>query len=320
MRLARHNSVFLPVFVLVLGSALALAPALHAAIESAPVSPHNPYDIQLAGLVAALQNAPAPQAAVLLKRIYELRDFLDNPDAVVLPLSEVALDGKRHPLVRDEALHWLALLDVHENRLDAARAAFVQLGFVRQWAIVGPFTARPGLDGELGPEQGFRAGREYADGAALRRWRVVPDFGPHGAVDLSDFYPQAAPAVVYASTSIFTEAPRILALRIGADSALAVFVNGKQVLRDDAENPRGFDQHPVGVELHKGWNAVVLKLYRRDQGPWSFALRLTGLNGGGLQLNTSATEPLEPAVEVTWPVAIPVDLVAVAQQIAQSTP
>ena len=86
MRLARHKSVFLPVFVLVLGSALALAPALHAVTESAAVAPHNPYYIQLAGLVAALQNASAPQAAVLLKRIYELVRSGDMPPWYYKPL------------------------------------------------------------------------------------------------------------------------------------------------------------------------------------------------------------------------------------------
>ncbi len=317
MRLARQNSVLaLPVFVL--GAALALTPAPWAASPPAAI-PRNPYELQLAGLVTELPNASAARTAVMLRRIYELRDFVDDTAEVAAALGGVAADSKRPALVRDEAQHWLALIDLHENRLDAARAKLAQLGFVRQWAIVGPFSGAEGLDAEFGPEQGF-SDRDYPEGTDRRRWRLVPDFGPNSGVELDDFFPQISPAVVYAATSLFTDSPRTLALRISADSALAVFVNGREVLRDDAENVMGFDQHAVGVELHKGWNAVVLKLYRRELGAWGFAMRVTGLSGGGLRLNASANRPLEPAVAVTWPVQRAEDLLAMAQSEADITP
>jgi transglutaminase-like putative cysteine protease/Tfp pilus assembly protein PilF len=330
MYAARHNCGR-SLLALVLGAALALAcraqsPTLAksgqtwgTATGPAAPSPQNPYNLQLAGLVGGLQRAPSPEAAVLLHRIYELRDYVDEPAEVERTLAGVASDGARHALVRDEALRLLALIDVHEHRLAAARMKLAQLGFVRQWAVVGPFATSQGLDARLGPEAGFSATAEYPDSSRRRRWRAVPDFGPHAWINLSDFYPQAGPAVAFAATSLFAEAPRTVALRFGASSAVALFVNGRQVFRGDSDTGIGFDQYAVAVPLRAGWNSVLMKFYRAEQGAWEFGLRVSELSGGGRQLRAAAT----PAPSSPAPSAVPhppEDLVQMAERAAATEP
>src|SRR5512146_990778 len=136
---------------LLLGSILALVSQANA---QALAPSRNPYDAQAAGLIAELRGASPPQAAVLLRRIYELREYVDDPAQVAQAIAAVAADCRRHALVRDEAQHLLALIDVHENRLPAARARLERLGFIRDWAIVGPFPNSQGLDATFRPDQG----------------------------------------------------------------------------------------------------------------------------------------------------------------------
>ena len=313
MRATKHSRRWsLP--ALLLGAVLALACALAA---QTPPPVRNPYDSQLAALVSALPKASAPEAAVLLRRIYDLRDYVDQPADATRAITRVAQDENRHPLVRDEALRLLASIDIHENQLDQAREKLRQLGFVREWAIAGPFTTSPGLDTQFGPEQGF-SDREFADGGRQRRWRPVPDLGSLPWVELSDFYPQAVPAVAFAATSLFSDSQRTVALRFGADSEVALFVDGHQVLRDDGESGMAFDQYAVAVELHPGWNSILLKLYRTSQGPWRFALRVSRIGGSGLQMTASSAEASQPSVGSTNVLLQPEDLVVMAQQTADA--
>src|SRR5512142_1925873 len=122
----------------------ALSPSLNAA--------SNPYDAELADLARQLSRpATPPETAVLLARMYRLRDFVDDRAAVTRCLDRVASDSRQHPLVRDEALRYLALIDIHNNQLDAARHKITALGFVSEWSIAGPFASR-GIDAIIGPE------------------------------------------------------------------------------------------------------------------------------------------------------------------------
>ena len=149
--------------VLSLAGTLALC-ALLALGQPAPATPNqpgaalgdkDPYDRELAGIELQLMSAgpkgpevplparlDAPHAAVLLTRAYRLRDYLNERDGLTTLLAAVSSDPAQHPLVRDEALHYLALCDVHERRLSEAQQALSRLGLIRDWSVVGPFVGR----------------------------------------------------------------------------------------------------------------------------------------------------------------------------------
>jgi tetratricopeptide (TPR) repeat protein/transglutaminase-like putative cysteine protease len=271
-----------------------------AADKPAPAGPvpgpaNSPYELRLANLQAQLENASAPQAVVLLGRIYGLREFVADPTRITRCIEKLAADPQQHPLVRDEALRYLAQIDVHENRLAAAQAKLQTLGFIRTWTVAGPFAALQGLDASYGPETNGDLGIIPAAVAKLDtsagrsdperdrdEWRAVPA-GPTEQIDLAALYPPAGPSVVLAAASVYSEAPRTVALRFSAESAVAVFVNGSRVFTDGAGNAGvGFDQHAVSINLQAGRNGLVLKLLRHNESPWRFAVRITELNGGGL--------------------------------------
>ncbi|MFB3915873.1 MAG: DUF3857 domain-containing protein [Terriglobales bacterium] len=280
----------------------------------------NPYDQRLAVFETQYAQASPAEAAVLLGRIYRLRDFVNDPSAIAAFMDRASSDRQQHPLVRDEALRYLALTDIHGNHLEAAEAKLKALGFVREWAIIGPFA------GDVsGPEQGFRTDASFTDSLGRRRgWRSAGPMGPQTWMNLADRLPQAAGAVAFAATSIYSEEPQDVALRVSAESPLWLFVNGQQVLADDQGQHTGigFDQHAVAVQLHAGWNSVVLKLGQPGTDSWRFGVRVSGLEGGGIPLRASWQQEAHPgaAAVPSSKLSKPADLVhmAKAQALAEN--
>jgi tetratricopeptide (TPR) repeat protein/transglutaminase-like putative cysteine protease len=343
----RHAQLVRPLLPLVLcalfPATLIASDATHAAVgtttevrQSSPalLPAGNPYNRQLAELQRRMRGATPPETAVLLAQAYRLRDSIDDPAVLTRLLEQAAGDFGQHPLVRDEALRYLARIDLHNGELQAASAKLDALGFVRTWALAGPFaqydasqSSAPGTipENQHGLEQGFRASQTFRDKrGALRQARIAPPAGPQMWYDLARLYPHAAPAIVFASSFLYSDQPRQVALRFSAESAVTLFINGRQVFANRKGQGVGFDQHAVAVGLRSGWNALVLRLARENENPWRFALRVTELQGGGIALRASAEAPAgddaSRADATPGTMAIAADLVAMAKEAVTRNP
>ncbi len=293
-------------------------------------SASNPYNDQLKKWQAAFNESAAaaradvraaPAAVVLLRRIYGLRELVDDPAELARWMQTVADAAGQQSLVRDEALYLLALEDAHSRRLASAETRLEELGFVRDWSLVGPFAAPDGLASQFGPESGFRPEAAYRDSSGrARRWISAPAAGPYAWVELADFFPRPGPAVAFACTSVFAESAQDVAIRLGADAAIALYVNGARVLADEAETGFAFDQRVIAAHLERGWNTLLVKLYRSTGGPWRLAARVTAPAGGGAALKV---DPLQAGGAFAGQAsssrpAPALDLLAVAQAAAQN--
>ena len=300
------------------------AQSFSSSLPQAIPATRNPYNARYAALSAELKGANAPETAVLLARIYALRELVDDPSQITQCLETVASAPQAHPLVRDEALRYLALIDLHTNHLAAAEEKLATLGEVREWSLAGPFSSLPEK------EAGLDASHDLSDaGEQPRKWHRLPSFGPQEWMDLSKLYPHSAPSTILAATSVYSAEARTVALRFAAESALTVFVNGVEIFEAKGEDGAlGFDQHAAGIRLQAGWNRVLLRLTHSAEGPWRFGLRITALEGGGLRLRASASPQAEAAM--CHPAAAecvgdrtsaaPQDLVELAAAIAESDP
>jgi tetratricopeptide (TPR) repeat protein len=292
----------------------------------------NPYQARLQALTSELKQAPAPLAAALLDRIYGLREFVDDPAPIGRQLEQVAADPGQHPLVRDEALHYLALLDVSHNQLSAAEARLSRLGFVREWLAAGPIAAPQGLNTSLLPPLARETLPDSPDPApaAALEWRRLPSFGPKEWIDLSRIYPASRANLLLLATSVYSAGEQAVALRLSTDCAFVVAVDGRTIFtHSDGGTGVGFDQHAVGAWLQPGWNRLLVKLAPGGNGPCRFALRITALPGGGLALPVSTEPPslgpngvMRDEVTLVTPKAppVPADLVDMAQTAASSAP
>ncbi len=279
----------------------------------------NPYQQQFSELAQQVLGAgiSAPEQAALLHRAYELRDYLDDRAALTKLVERVASSGV-HPLVRDEAQTLLAQIDRHRGRLEAAGQRYVALGYLRKWSIVGPFVAADGLDGTYGPESTVVA-RSYtgAHGEPIT-WRAALDPGSQPWIDLADYFSANAPAVAFATTFVHSDTMRPAALRVGADGAFRVWLNGAVVARETQAAVAAFDQHTYGIVLQPGWNTVLIES-QHQSGAWRFAARITAPQGGGLALRQEAA-PQQPFAAAATAAATPGDdLLAMARFQAEAS-
>jgi len=82
-----------------------------------------------------------------------------------------------------------------------------------------------------------------------------------------------------------------LVMKLGTDDQAKVYLNGKQIYRNDQPRPCPPDQDKVGgVELKAGMNALVFKVVNAG-GDWKGSMRLTdaaGRPGKGIRVNAGS--------------------------------
>jgi transglutaminase-like putative cysteine protease/tetratricopeptide (TPR) repeat protein len=83
-------------------------------------SPQNPYDARLSGLQVGWNARSSLERALTLRKIYGLREYVNLPQAIASWIASVAQDTSESPLVRDQALHYAALMNVHAGKLAAS--------------------------------------------------------------------------------------------------------------------------------------------------------------------------------------------------------
>ncbi len=262
----------------------------------------NPYDAELSQLRSQFASTNAPRQSVLLRQVFSLRDYVDDPQSVAAFLREVA-SGPYHPLVRDEAQWRLATVDIEAHHPQQAAEHLAQLGFLSRWLVLPPAASDSGLSAP-------------APRGKLE-WRALPQAGPYAWVDAGEFANSVSSAVAYVATAVHVATSTPAALRLGSGPAVAVFINGQQVFADASEGVAEFDQQSFGVLLQPGWSTITVKLARATEGSWRFALRLTAPDGSSLKFECSADKASTDLTDYL-PVARPQDAAVIADLLAMA--
>ena len=174
----------------------------------------------------------------------------------------------------------LAHLYVESGRLDKARQIADTTGFLKDWLIIGSFDNKEnmGFYEAYPPEKEIDLNKEY-DGIRWKiKWRKLKSVRFDNGVDMENALQPNDWSVGYALTYIYSPEERDAALRLGADDAVKAWFNDKLIIEDETAKRCMYDQHSVGVKLHKGWNKLLIKLCQ-NEGAWIFAARLTGAAG-----------------------------------------
>lgn len=260
-------------------------------VIAAPVvgmpQPDTPYSRQFIAIQLQLSHANAPEASVLLARADALRDKLSDPAVVDHFLASVTADPQQHPLVREDANFYLSRVALQRGQIQDAGATLKALGFVRQWAVAGPFgggDADSTLARSFGPEAGYRADAVYKDAGHEHQWAVLATPPATPWVDLSHVFPGAGSNAVFLTTSVYSESAQDVALRFSSELPHAIYVNGERLFLEANSSEIAFDQHTAVAQLRPGWNSVAVKLVHTSQKTWRFGLRVTGLRGEELNV------------------------------------
>lgn len=234
----------------------------------------------------AVLRAPGPEAVLgLLGALIELQGEIPGPELMAF------LDGaRRHrePLVASFAGYLQAQLLEASGDQAAASAAYGREGYLIDWQIVGPFdnTSRAGHRAVHAPEtlayepaQSF-AGKLPAEPLSWRRFLHAQ--APRGAyVNLADLLHPHEQATGYATVWVKVARPGPAALHLGTSGAYKVWLDGQLVGEGDTYRTPTPLQESHALELHPGWNRLLVKL-GTDEGMWGFYARLSAPDGAPL--------------------------------------
>jgi hypothetical protein len=182
-------------------------------------------------------------------------------------------------------------VDALVGKLDALgvkvdRAA--HLGLVQEWQIVAPFdnSREQGFDRAFPPEKGLAVGETCkGKGGANARWLRHSSRDPQGFVDLNQLLGQQHSVVAYAYAIIESPKERRIQVRAGAQNAIKVFLNGKEVLRrNEYHHGVEMDQDRGSATLRAGRNLLIVKVCQNEQSEawaqtWHFQVRLCNETG-----------------------------------------
>lgn len=263
---------------LLLHSALVCTFAVEAEAAPTPADARSAEE-ELLDAALTLDRARGLEAYVALREIWGQWEKAD-PKQVEALLRRAAQSPKYAEPVRIYAEILSAYARIRRGDLDSARRTFHQLGFVRDWLVLGPFDneGKAGLERqempELEPAAPIVPGRAYSGKERPIRFRPIPDVFPYAWVD--------AGALLRPSTHIcglFTtfleggERPRNITLWAGATGAHRIDFNGETVLEDAAYRRLDIARRSTTVRLLPGVNRLSVKVCGAELAP-VFSVRL----------------------------------------------
>ncbi|UJR86262.1 DUF3857 domain-containing protein [Sandaracinus amylolyticus] len=283
-----------------LGLALSLAASIHAphadaqrrATASATTTGSaRPYEARHRELVAEIGRAGRSSRAIL--PLIELwRMWNDVPPATtVASLERIVADRRLNGAVRQYAAQMLARARTRMGDPDASRRAFDELGYLRNWRVVGPFDneGKAGFARADAPETTPDAG-PFEGRVRSVDWRDFPDVSQYGYVSFDAVYRPDTNVCGYARTIVTSDRAQPLSLWLGGGGAVRAWWNGERVIEDAAYRQPDPDRAVAMVGAHQGENVLLVKACVTST-TWGFFARLGDATGAPARGVRSATMP-----------------------------
>jgi hypothetical protein len=191
-----------------------------------------------------------------------------------------ALDAARDVDQVEAIATWLT---EHGEPTDVAEV----LGFVRRWKVSGEYDNAGGV--------GFAQAYPPEEGGAVPAaadWKPVASSHKHGEIDLNAAVATKKGVLAYALAEVELPVAGQAEVRIGSPCAVAVWVNGRQVMAHEIYHAsEAIDQYVAAAEFRQGANTVLVKCCQNEQtepwaGEWKFQLRICDSLGRPLATQT----------------------------------
>lgn len=274
---------WLPPLALVAGLLIA-GGSLSNAVHAQRGRTANPYDQEQRRLVREATRLGRGATGVV--PLIELSSSSDRvaPGATRGLLTKLAGNRRLSAPRRVYAATLAALAQIEEASPDETVRALDELGYLRDWRVVGPFDneGKVGFAREYPPEAQrndvIPADAQYEGRERAVEWRAMPDITRYGYVDFDAVMRPYVNVCGYAETYVHSERARPMTLWAGAGGAIKVFFNGEEVVSDEVYRAADIERSVALVGARAGWNRVLVKVCVADRA-WGFYLRVGEADG-----------------------------------------
>jgi cellulose synthase operon protein C len=244
-------------------------------------------DLTIEGRIESLLEAvgktrPTFRRAIPLWELHKIEDLAGTRTRLRIREKVKKLVRNRStPMpLRRMATDMLARMLRSAGEAKMADDTFAELGFIRDWWIVGPFDNQTGrgYQFEFLPEKKIDLDRRLAGKGQQLLFRKAPRAPVDGVVKLHALMRPETRAVAYALSVIHTGRRRKVLIEAGCDDACKVWINGTLVIDDPGIHRQAADQNIVSLTLPAGDNRLLVKIVQ-NEGAWSFSLAASDLAG-----------------------------------------
>ncbi|MDZ7336773.1 MAG: tetratricopeptide repeat protein [candidate division KSB1 bacterium] len=151
----------------------------------------------------------------------------------------------------------------------------------RHWWVIGAFENNNGFLKKFPPEKKIDLNRTYKEKSTRLQWQPANDGTRDGYVNLAVLQPRSDMAVAYGLIYVKSPDQRAAQLRLGADEAVKVWLNDKEVWRMNRIRGAVIDDDVANVALQPGLNKILIKVINRWES-WGFYFRVTDEKGNGM--------------------------------------
>ncbi len=274
-------------------------PALDAIYRSAAQA-RGDYGAWANDLAAAFASAPgSPAATEVLESLSMTLGYAADPAPLVARVEAAVAAGIKDGDVDERARDVLEARARAKGDFDGAEKAGAARGYVRRFAVIGPF----GREGDLwvhrryAPEDADIDLKAPLPGVAGKaNWRAYEAMGVNAWISPREVCRKGGGGVFYGVARVRAAAGKTVALKVVSTDSFAVIVNGKEAIVADRE--RDYVPQVVwgAARLEAGWNRLLVKV----AGGAAFAVKVadaaTGLPADGIEVGDpmAGTERPEP--------------------------
>ncbi|HUU03835.1 MAG TPA: transglutaminase domain-containing protein [Myxococcota bacterium] len=237
-------------------------------------------------------NSGKPLSELAIWMAYRLFSTKRQGERLAAVLNGLIEKKQTPPTVRSRALYFMGHSLRYLGRGERGAAAFAELGYLKDWMLVGPFNndQNAGFDTVYPPEKGFLDYRQKYQGKLSQvGFRRVNHLDFDGRVNLAALLDPSRWTCAYLVSFVHSDRIRDVALRLGAYRGVKLWLNGRLLLKDDRAEIGSLDQYVLGGRLERGWNRLLVKVCQRT-GPWQLRLRITDPEGRPLPRLASSTD------------------------------
>jgi tetratricopeptide (TPR) repeat protein len=163
----------------------------------------------------------------------------------------------------------------------AAKKIWEKIGQIKSWAIAGPFdnTSRSGFNKNYPPIANPESDAVFINrNRAKIEWQDFTVEKPATWHNLKDKYP-VYNSIFFAQTFCKSDKEQKVQLRIGTSGSLKAWVNDALVFEEADERNNGIDTYIAEIQLHKGWNRLLIQIGSSDIEECNFLARITDDDG-----------------------------------------
>lgn len=216
------------------------------------------------GALAALGKVPDASVLDVVTPLLDNADLREEAALSAISAAKIAPMDKRKAAMQ-KVIETSKNADTIKTATDLMNAPST----VRPWQILGPF-AGDGFDKDFGVEKKVELDKVFtAANNQKTRWKVVTSDAQNGYVNLLEQFDPKENATAYALIYVKSPSDRAARLTAGSDDGAKIWLNGKQIVANNAARPANPGDEQKDVQLKAGWNEVLFKI-TQGGGDWGY--------------------------------------------------